>query len=75
MIGAKERERARLLDAYQAGLMELGELTRRTGALTARRGELVREKDTLTQRSAELAPVFRSSESLLLSVWPGRLDA
>jgi site-specific DNA recombinase len=54
-IDAKERERARLLDAYQAGLMELGELTRRTAALTARRSELVRDKDTLTQRSAELA--------------------
>jgi site-specific DNA recombinase len=54
-IDAKERERARLLDAYQAGLMELGELTRRTAALTARRGELVREKDTLTERGAELA--------------------
>ena len=54
-IDTKERERARLLDAYQAGLMELGELTRRTAALTARRGELAREKETLTTRSAELS--------------------
>ena len=54
-IDAKQRERARLLDAYQAGLMELGDLTRRTAALTARHGELAREKDTLTTRSAELA--------------------
>jgi len=54
-IDAKERERARLLDAYQAGLIELAELTRRTAVLTARRGELVREQDTLTQHSAELA--------------------
>ena len=54
-IDAKKRERARLLDAYQAGLLELEELTRRTGALTARRNELTREKETLTTRSTELA--------------------
>ena len=54
-IEAKERERARLLDAYQAGLLELEELTRRTGALAARRAELTREKETLSRRSAELA--------------------
>jgi site-specific DNA recombinase len=54
-IDAKERERARLLDAYQAGLIELAELTRRTAALTARRRELLHEKDTLTTRSAELS--------------------
>jgi site-specific DNA recombinase len=52
---AKERERARLLDAYQAGLLELKELTRRTGILATRRAELTREKDTLSRRSAELA--------------------
>ena len=45
-IEAKERERARLLDAYQAGLLELEELTRRTGALATRRAELTREGDT-----------------------------
>ncbi|MGH8300564.1 MAG: recombinase family protein [Steroidobacteraceae bacterium] len=54
-IDAKDRERARLLDAYQAGLIELAELTRRTAALTARRGELLQEKETLTTRSAELS--------------------
>jgi site-specific DNA recombinase len=54
-IEAKERERARLLDAYQAGLLGLEELTRRTGGLTARRAELTREKETLSRRSAELA--------------------
>jgi site-specific DNA recombinase len=54
-IEAKERERARLLDAYQAGLLGLEELTRRTGVLTARRAELTREKETLSRRSAELA--------------------
>ena len=50
-----ERERARLLDAYQAGLLDLDELTRRTSALTARHDQLAREKETLTQRSTELA--------------------
>jgi Resolvase, N terminal domain len=41
--------------AYQAGLLELDDLTRRTAALTARRDQLAQEKDTLTRRSAELA--------------------
>jgi len=54
-IDAKHGERARLLDAYQAGLFELDELTRRTNALTARRDQLARERETLTTRSAELA--------------------
>ena len=54
-IDAKQRERARLLDAYQAGLIDLDELTRRTSALTARHDQLVHEKETLTTRSAELA--------------------
>jgi site-specific DNA recombinase len=54
-IDTKHSERARLLDAYQAGLLNLDELTRRTSALTARHNQLVRERDTLTARSAELA--------------------
>src|ERR1019366_8224065 len=49
------RERTRLLDAYQAGLLELDDLTRRAAAITARRDQLAQEKDTLTRRSAELA--------------------
>ena len=53
-IDAKQSERARLLDAYQAGLFDLDELTRRTSALTARHHQLVHEKETLTTRSAEL---------------------
>ena len=54
-LDSNERERTRLLDAYQAGLLELDELTRRTAALTARRDQLAQEKTTLTKRSAELA--------------------
>lgn len=54
-IDAKHGERARLLDAYQAGLFDLDELTRRSGALTARRDQLARERETLTARSSELA--------------------
>jgi len=50
-----ERERNRLLDAYQAGLIELDQLGRRTQALTARREQLSQEKDTLSKRSSELA--------------------
>ena len=55
VLEGSERERNRLLDAYQAGLLELDELTRRTAAVTARRDRLTTEKDTLTKRSAELA--------------------
>jgi len=63
-IEAKERERARLLDAYQAGLLELHELTRRTGVLAARRTGLTREKETLSQRSTELAAQNRMRHRL-----------
>ena len=48
-LQSNERERARLIDAYQAGLLELDELTNRTAAITARRDQLTQEKDTLTQ--------------------------
>ena len=54
-LQTNERERARLIDAYQAGLLELDELTSRTAAITARRDQLTHEKDILTSRSAELA--------------------
>ena len=54
-IDAKQAQRARLLDAYQAGLFDLDELTRRTSALTARHSQLVHERETLTTHSAELA--------------------
>ena len=63
-IEAKERERARLLDAYQAGLLGLEELTRRTGVLATRRAELTREKETLSRRSAELAAQNRMRRRL-----------
>ena len=54
-LQSSERERTRLLDVYQAGLLELDELTRRTAALTARRDQFTQEKHTLGRRSAELA--------------------
>ena len=54
-LHAKHAEHARLLDAYQAGLLDLQELTRRTSALTARHNQLARERQTLTTRSTELA--------------------
>jgi site-specific DNA recombinase len=59
-----ERERTRLLDAYQAGLLELDELTRRTTALTAPRDQLAQEKHTLGRRSAELATENRLRQRL-----------
>ena len=54
-LRSNERERARLIDAYQAGLLELDELTNRAAALTARRDQLTEEKNTLARRGAELA--------------------
>jgi hypothetical protein len=63
-LQATERERTRLLDAYQAELLALDELTRRTAKLTARRHQLAREKDTLTERSAELASENRLRRGL-----------
>ena len=63
-IDAKARERTRLLDAYQAGLIELDELTRRTATITARREQLTQEKDALTKRSAELATENRLRRGL-----------
>ena len=59
-----ERERGRLLDAYQAALLDLAELTRRTAALTARRDQLAAEHAELTDRRAELATENRLRRGL-----------
>ena len=63
-LDVAKRERTRLLDAYQAGLLELDELTRRTATLTTRHDQLVREQDTLSERSAELATENRLRRGL-----------
>ena len=54
----------RARDAYQAGLLQLDNLTRRTATLTTRRDELLIEKDTLTTRSTELATKNRLRRGL-----------
>jgi site-specific DNA recombinase len=59
-----EHERGRLLDAYQAALLDLDELTRRTAALTARRDQLAAEHAELTNRRAELATKNRLRRGL-----------
>jgi site-specific DNA recombinase len=59
-----ERERGRLLDAYQAALLDLDELTRRTAALTARRDQLAAEHAELTNRRSELATENRLRRGL-----------
>ena len=51
-----ERERGRLLDAYQAALLDLDELTRRTAALTARRDQLAAEHAELTTAAPSSRP-------------------
>ena len=63
-IQSNERERARLLDAYQASLLELDELTKRTAAIAARRDQLAQEQHALTRRSAELATENRLRQRL-----------
>jgi site-specific DNA recombinase len=63
-LQATDRERTRLLDAYQAGLLELDELTRRTATLTTRRDQLARERDATSERSAELASQNRLRRGL-----------
>jgi hypothetical protein len=63
-LEAADRERTRLLDAYQAGLIDLDQLGRRTQALTARRDQLSQEKDTLSERSNELASQNRLRRGL-----------
>ncbi|MBD0282659.1 MAG: recombinase family protein [Thermoleophilaceae bacterium] len=63
-LEATDRERTRLLDAYQAGLLELDELTRRTATLTTRRDQLAKERDHTSERSAELASQNRLRRGL-----------
>jgi len=50
-----ERERGRLIDAYQAGLIDLEELNARAKTLTHRRAELATEQTTLREHHAELS--------------------
>ena len=59
-----QTERGRLLDAYQAALLNLDELTRRTAALTARRDQHAAEHDQLTERRTELATENRLRRGL-----------
>ena len=54
-----KRERERLLDAYQAGLIALDNLHRRARGIDQRRATLESELDTLHQRRAELAQQHR----------------
>jgi site-specific DNA recombinase len=54
-LDGQDRERVRLLDAYQAELIDLDELTRRTRAIATRRSALAAERDTLREHRTELA--------------------
>jgi site-specific DNA recombinase len=54
-LDGQDRERVRLLDAYQAELIDLDELTRRTRAIATRRNDLATERDTLREHRTELA--------------------
>lgn len=59
------RERERLLDAYQAGLVDLDQLTRRTKEIVARREESTREQGALRERQTELSRQNRLREGIV----------
>ena len=50
---ALSAKRNRVLDAYQVGLVDRDELTRRAGTVTSRREQLAKKRGTLNSRSAE----------------------
>ena len=52
---AREAERRRLADLYQAGVIESAEMTRRASELDARRRHLDQERQALVAQRAELA--------------------
>jgi site-specific DNA recombinase len=54
-IEGVRNERRRLADIYQAGLIEAGDLKRRSRETDARLKRLGSERETLTERSAEVA--------------------
>jgi site-specific DNA recombinase len=49
-----QQERTRLIDAYQANLIDLNDLTRRSASITARHHELTQEHDALQRRQHDL---------------------
>jgi site-specific DNA recombinase len=55
LVAASEAERRRLVDCYQAGLVELPELSRRAEDVKARSGHLVAQREQLLSARAELA--------------------
>src|SRR5207244_339896 len=55
-IERTEGERARLVDAYQAAIIDLAELSRRSTELTQRRPELVAEQHALPQQRSPEDP-------------------
>jgi len=57
-----ERERMRLLDAYQAGLIPLDDLSRRNGELAARCAHLGTQRDELSAQHAQLSTDNRLRE-------------
>ena len=54
-VANTEAERRRLVDCYQAGLIELSELTRRADDVRARSAHLVAQREQLVAARAELA--------------------
>ncbi len=59
-----ERERRRLADLYQAGVIDQAELTRRAGELEVRRNSLGRERQALAGQHAELSQHNRLAQRI-----------
>jgi site-specific DNA recombinase len=59
-----QQERTRLLDAYQANLIDLAELTRRSTSITARHHELSHEHAALQHQQSELAQQKRLQHAI-----------
>lgn len=53
-LDGTERERQRLLDLYQSGMIELAELSRRNDELASRRASLTDQRDKLVCQRAQL---------------------
>ncbi|MGH9056805.1 MAG: recombinase family protein, partial [Acidimicrobiales bacterium] len=59
-----ERERRRLADLYQAGVIDHAELTRRASELEARRNNLSRERDALADQHTQLSQQNRLEQRI-----------
>jgi hypothetical protein len=70
-LDATDAERRRLVDLYQAGLIELPELQRRAADVEHRRRDLAERRDALTARNAMCSPAITSCAAASVTSRPG----